>query len=198
MFWIPVMFIAACVLFARYGIHSISEASLAAEENKWKKQYETFVESVKPNRELYNKVCKELESANARICAIQEFVGIASEDWVSFAIQSPNAARMAAFAKLGKIENPTSGFTALPLHIDPPWKAIELTERFMLLVEQELQRNGVETQLVANYGNSPNGNYTYYPVREYVRKYGFAREGYADCTTRFEWKQCVHQIEDKV
>lgn len=199
MFWVPVMFVAACLLFVRYSFHSFSEAARVAKENKWKKQYETFAESVKPSRELQYKVHKDLDNANARICAIQELVGNTSEDWASFAIQSQEAAQIAAFAKLGKIESPISGFTAMSVHLDPPWKAVELTERFMLLVEEELQRNGVETQIVANYGNSHYGNYTFYPVREYVKKYGFARKGYADCTTRFEWKQCTpHQIEDVV
>lgn len=201
MFWIPVMFIAACVLLVRYLVHSGQEAVAKSKHDAWKRSYESFCSSVEPDRELKYRVDRECESSEVRAKIVQEFMGDNNNDWRLFSMHKPEAARMVVLAKLGKLESPVFGFRipsyfesaskSSKFNIEPPWRNFEMTEKFLLKIEEELSKHGVEAKLVANYGNSTSGNYVYYPVREYVWKYGYGREDYINFSTEFHWEPCL-------
>ena len=201
MFWIPVMFIAACVLLVRYLVHTGEAAAAKAKQNEWQRGYEDFCSRVEPDRELKYKVDCECESGETRAKIVQEFMGDNSPDWRLFSMHKPEAARMVLLAKHGKLESPIFGFCipayfhkpskSAQYNIEPPWHHYEMTEEFLLKIEEELKSHGVEPKLVANYGNSASGNYAYYPVREYVEKYGYGREGYINFSTQFCWEPCL-------
>ena len=102
------------------------------------------------------------------------------------------------------MESPALGFSSpTPIsspkyaryNIDPPWLSYEMTEKFLLRIEEELKKHGVEARLVANYGNSLH-NFVYYPVRDYVEKYGYGREGHINLSTEFRWEPCLeHNVQ---
>ena len=201
MFWIPVMFIAACVLAVRALAHQGMEARNKAETAAWERRRDLFRSATSPDRELLFEVSGTTGSISERRRIVREFMSPERGDWDSFAMAGFDPAKMALLASRGKL--PPTGYDIQPpylysqkehaLLISPPWKIFEMTEKYLLRVEEKLKDNGVDAVLVANYGNSPSGNFQYYPVRDYVAKYGFARDGYVGFGTSFAWAQCVVQ-----
>lgn len=150
-----------------------------------RKEFERLVEA--PNEMVWdvNAWIKTL-NRKARSEYIGEFVGEPERNWEYFV--QPNIVRMIALAKQGKLLDIYG--ESMPWHDNNPagYRPNELygmMERLMLRVEDELRSHGVDTRCVATYG----GNTSFYPVREWVKRYGYGNADYMNFTTKFSWEQ---------
>ncbi len=120
--------------------------------------------------------------------------GVHSEDWRRFArFFIGDAAKMIVLARCGKIDTVVHAYYApwgAP-GIVPPWKAYEMTEKFLLRIEDTLRENGVETRVVANYGKGPSVS-AFVPVRDHTRKHGYGADGFIHGGLSFEWEQLTY------
>lgn len=199
MFWIPIMAIAVVIYGVMFGFDKLQTGASSAAFNSYQTRRKSFAAAHEPDRELDWRASELEKNFQWRREIIHEFMADNDHDWDSFVI-SHNIAKRIYLARQGKISWIDSCGIRAPMPgsgeyaISPPWKVYELMERYMLRLEETLRENGVETTAVANYGSGYQHSLKYYPVREYVKKFGYAREGYVNFDTEFFWSQCVEDV----
>lgn len=202
MFWIPVMFVAACVLLVRSMVYQSIDSKQKADMEKWEKRNSSFRSSTEPDRELLWMASETDNNPDEKKRIVREFMAENDKDWEVFAMSGFGPAKMILLAKHGKL--PPLGYDITPPYlyskkqhkwmISPRWKIFVMTEKFLLRIEDTLRAHGVNATLVANYGlNSP--NYVFYPVGQYVEKYGYGRDGYVNFSTRFSWSAYAMNVQ---
>lgn len=188
---IPIFVVLFCIWCVKYISKSVRTGLWKIEESAWEAHKSEFQAQTSLSREQRWEIEKSLEnnySEGRRI--IKAFMGDNSDDWNIFAYGTMQPAHMVLAAKLGKLWCNYMGVSSpLSKGMDPPWKALEMMERFMLKIEDELHRHGVHTVLVANYEDA----YRYVSVREYVQKNGF---GHCNFSTSFNWSNNLLQWKD--
>ncbi len=138
-------------------------------------------------------------SKTASGCKMIEFMGDGDDDWNHFYF-STYTAYMIEAAKRGKLwENGGPlGYSIGSIYSDyyvPAHKPLELTEKFLLKIEDELRAHGVDAVIMADYRQ-----YYFSPVRSHVAQWGYGQ--YAEQhmyrgSLRFCWAPFTTQWEGK-
>ena len=168
------------------GVKAGKARSKAQHAYYTKKEFERLV---RPPHEMIWDANDWMKTQNSKALGkyIGEFVGEPERNWEYF-VRS-NIVRMIALAKQGKLLDIYG--ESMPWHDNNPagYRPNELygmMERLMLRVEDELRSHGVDTRCVATY----DGGYTFfYPVREWVKRYGYGNADHMNFTTKFSWEQ---------
>ncbi len=182
--------------FATMG-HYIKEIKAQSRHSRFVESRRAFTERVKPDSDLLYKTTERFRWLKGEkekvVVEFMEGSGIHQNDWEAFARSfNENAAKTVVLAQQGKIDIPVSCYLA-PIYANiQPWlKIYAMTEMFLLRIEDELRKHGVNTRIVANYGKDVLES-KYMPVRDHVSKYGHAKEEHVHSGLEFVWEQCAY------
>lgn len=192
MVWIPICFVAVVIYTIRAFYEAAQEGKRENKESAFRNSYSSFCNRVKLSQkqrdEIDNRLFRNREE-EARV--IYEFMGDGDPDWKLF-YGSPWPAYMALSAeKYGKLYDSSSIRYMLRLpgkkgRWPNPEKDWVMTEKFLLRVEDELNKHGVHTTIVANYLS----DYKYSSVREHVRTCGY---GNHRPNIEYRWSNMTYQ-----
>ena len=168
--WIAV-FIVALIL---YTIKTIVQSNRLHKADAESKSFlickQNFLEQTSIDHDLRNEIEERIgnKNYNARINIVKGFMGDDDPVWDKFALAVFNPAACVLAAKHGKVFGFCCGIDAPGQSLVGP-RSVELTERFVLKLEEELQKHGVQTFIVGSYHGKNNN----VPVRKYVAEHGF-------------------------
>lgn len=198
MVWIPICFVAVIVYTIRAFYEAAQEGKRVNKESAFKSSCSLFYNAVELSPKQRNEIDNRLfrnRAEEGRV--IYEFMGDGDDEWKLFS-GIPSPAYMALSAeKYGKLYDSSRIIYMRRLpgkkgRWPDPEKDSAMMEKFLLRVEEELNKHGVHTEIVANYTSEHN----YSSVREHVKTCGYGNHRpnveYRWSNTTYQWEEFNH------
>lgn len=167
--WIAVIVVVGIIYAIRRAKYDAKEYARRAEQDAISSSMTSFYKKTTPNYDVRQEIDMRVHQNKydgRREKIVKDFMNDDDPVWDKFTLAIFDPAACIIAARHGKVYS---------CRIDTPSdelvgpRSLELTERFVLKIEEELQKNGVRTFIIGNYPGGEN----YVPVREYVKEHGF-------------------------
>ena len=192
MFWIPICFIVLVFCLIRGVIDYVQTESMKSKADQHEAKIKAFEKQVEDENLEWEMEGKLEKDYVLRASIVRDFMG-GGEEWSQFYLTTNAALRvlMAQHGKLPRLDARFgySGGGAGNYRLSTPKRIHEMREEFLLALEDELNKNGVHTVLVAQFDRKngwPTGEYE--SVRDHVKHFGY---GTGNFLTKYMWAQCV-------
>ena len=192
MFWIPLFVVASIIFIIRNANNANIKNRLDKKLISHESHYRVFANITRLTSEEKWEIEQKTKRFDDRIKVVHEFMNDQDKLWDAFTGCS-HAAQIVLAAKMGKLYTDPFYDQTIPFTIRPKVCSIrtayEMTEKFLLKIESELNNHGVVTTLVANYDGK-----NYESVRSHVRRFGYIEN---PGRVSFRWSNSLIELDDK-
>ena len=187
MFWIPICFLVFVGWVVKEIVNRIAGIGKAKKQYTRSAAIHEFEQKTTLSREDEWIIRQQLDgNYQKQFQIVREFMGgdIEEKDVQAFTYSTLYPAYRILAAQRGCVWNGYDLYTGTTLPsqnmtMNPPWKIFELSERFLVKIEETLREKGIKATLTADFIEN-----SFEPVREHVAAYGY---GKIDGRVHFKW-----------
>ena len=193
MFWIPICAIMLAVWLVKKALDGVNAIGANKRAAAYATVRQDFESRTRLSREAEYEITKRLDhNFDEQYRVVREFMGsdIEERDVRAFTLSVLRPAYRILAMQRGCRWPVWELDVDLPSQcsdMDPPWKIYELAERLFLKLEDEMNKHGVQTKIMADYLENH-----FEPVRDHVARCGY---GKLNGRVKLKWIQYTSQWE---